>query len=193
MPKVDVTSDCSVNPSSYKCLAQSPPNHYFTAQEFKQLLQHDQNLTFDGIVYVAGNQGINIDWNQSVTVNGMLVSENSIDVGGPMRRGALTINHVEGQPSGVITLAKFTAWANSVINVTGLVYVGDRFSFDPWYNLNPSSQAINLHGGILCRRFEGRGLRVVNIEFDPALINEAIPENPQDTPVIQFQHWEEEY
>ena len=194
MPSIDVTSD---DPNSYKKRAQAPPNQYYTAKEFDDMMHAQHDLNFDGIVYVAG--GINIvakKWSEpppTVTVNGVLVAEGSIDVGTPLRRGTLTINHIEGQPSGVITLAKLTAWAYSQINITGLVYVGDRFSFDPWFNLDPSSKDINIKGGILCRRFEGRGLRTINIELDKNLINEPLQPSPPETPIIQFQHWEEEY
>lgn len=190
MPSIDVTSDCLVNINSYKCLAQGQ-NQYFTASDFSKKLKDAGSLTFDGIVYVAGN--VNIDWWRSLTVNGVLVTEGSVDVGGPVRKGTLTINHVEGQPSGVITLSKFTGWAYSVINITGLVYVGDRFSFDPWFNLDPNTKDINIEGGILSRHFEGRGLRTINIEFNKDLINEVLKPDPPETPIIQFQHWEEEY
>lgn len=187
MPTIDVTSD---GPNSYKSKAIAQ-GQYYTQKQFSDALKNAGSLTFNGIVYVAGS--VNIDWWRSVTVNGMLVAEGSIDVGGPVRRGDLTINHVSGQPSGLITLSKFTAWAYSRINITGLVYVGDRFSFDPWYSLDPSTRDINITGGVLCRRFEGRGLRTININFNKDLINEGLQTEPEETPVIQFQHWEEEY
>lgn len=187
MPTIDVNS-AGLNSYKSKAIAQG---QYYTTQQFRTLLQNSGNLTLSGIVYVAGT--INIDWWRSLTVNGMLVAEGSIDVGGPARRGDLTINHVSGQPSGVITLSKFTAWAYSRINITGLVYVGDRFSFDPWYSLDPSSKNINITGGVLSRRFEGRGIRTINITFNRDLINEGLQTEPEATPVIQFQHWEEEY
>lgn len=164
---------------------------YFTAKEFRDLWKTHSSLTFDGVVYVAG--GLEVDWWHSLTINGILIAEQSIDIGGPFRRGDLTINHSEGEPSGVITLAKFTAWANSVIDIEGLVYVGDRFTADPWYNINPLSKEINIKGGVLGRRFEANGLRIIKIEFDKDLINEALPSNPGQTPVIETQHWEEEY
>ncbi len=193
MPTVDVISECSVNSDSYKCRATTDPaNHYYTANQFQQLLQQQGSVTLDGIVYVAGNLGVTIEREQSVTVNGVFVVEGSIDVGKPQRSGTLQINHVEGKPSGVITLGKLTCWAYSDIDITGLVYVGDRFSFDPYYGIG--TQDINITGGVLARRFEGRGIRTVNIVFNKDLINEAIPDNPTtQAPVIQIQHWEEEY
>jgi len=193
MPTVDVISECLVNSDSFKCRATTDPaNHYYTAQQFQKLLDDQKSVTLDGIVYVAGNLGITIEREQSLTVNGVLVAEGSIDVGKPLRAGTLQINHVEGQPSGVITLGKLTCWAYSDVDITGLIYVGDRFSFDPFYGIG--SQDINITGGILARRFEGRGIRTINITLNKDLINEAIPENPTtQAPVIQIQHWEEEY
>jgi len=186
MPTIDVTSE---EPNSYKNLAQAQ-NQYFDSQEFTKLLKNGPQ-TFNGVVYVAGRSGITIDSNQSLTVNGMLVAEGSVDVGKPTKKGTLIINHVDNKPSGVIALNKFNAWAYSTINIEGLVYIGDRFAVDPYYSLN--SKDINIEGGILARRFSGNGLRTINIDFNQDYINQALQPNSNETPVIQVQHWEEEY
>lgn len=193
MPSIDINSS---DPNSFlnRAIAQG---QYFTGKEFDDLLHAQNNLIFNGIVFVDG--GINIaaakrnEPAPTVTINGVLVANGSIDVGAPGKKGTLTVNHIVGQPSGLITTSKFTAWAYSVINITGLVYIGDRFSFDLWFNLDPATEAINITGGILSRRFNGNGLRTINIVFNKDLINEGLLPNPPETPVIQFQHWEEEY
>lgn len=193
MPVIDVSSD---NANSYKSKAIAQ-NQYFTAKAFDDLIHAQHNLTFSGVVYVAG--GINIKAKTfsepppTVTVNGVLAAEGAIDVGAPMRKGTLTVNHVEGQPSGVITLSKFTAWAYSVININGLVYVGDRFGVDPWFNLDNSTKDIVIKGGVLCRRFDANGVRTIKIDFNQDYINETLQTNPPATPIIETQHWEEEY
>jgi len=186
MPEIDVTSD---DPDSYKSLAITQ-NQYYDDQTFKNMLKTGP-LTFNGVVYVAGGSGIVIDNNQSLTVNGMLVAEGSVDVGKPTKKGTLTINHVGEEASGVIALNKFTAWAYSIVNIEGLVYVGDRFAVDPYYSL--SSKDINIEGAVLCRRFGGNGLRTINIEFNQDYVNQALQPSPDETPIIVTQHWEEEY
>lgn len=188
MPSLDITSD---NIGSYKSLAIAQ-NQYYTAQQFSNMLENAGSLTLSGIVYVAGN-GINIERGRSLTINGVLVSEGSIDIGSNTRQGTLIVNHSGNNPSGVVTLNKITAWSNSVIDIEGLVYVGDRFDIDPWYNLNPNSQAISIDGGLLCRRFNAHGLRTVNIHLNSDYINQTLLPNPDETPIIQTQHWEEEY
>lgn len=188
MPVIDVTSS---NPGSYKSQAQAQ-NQYYDDKTFKQMLQSGPQ-TFTGIVYVAGGSGITIDNNESLTVNGMLVSEGSIDVGDEHKAGTLTINHVNEDPSGVIALNKFTARAGGIVTIEGLVYIGDRFAFDPYLSSKPASKTINIEGGILCRRLDGSGKRILNIKFNRAWINQAIPLGPDEAPIIQTQHWEEEY
>ena len=188
MPEIDVTSD---NPNSYKSQAQAQ-DQYFDDQTFKGMLQ-DGPLSFTGIVYVAGGSGVTIDKGQSLTVDGMLVSEGSVDVGSPNKVGTLTINHVGEDPSGVIALNKFTAWAGAIVNIEGLIYIGDRFAFDPYYHSAPASETINIEGGIFTRRLDAHGERILNIEFNREWINQALPPDPDEVPVIQTEHWEEEY
>jgi len=187
MPSVDVTSE---NATSYKSLAQAQ-NQYYTASAFDAMLETGP-ITLTGVVYVAGSQGININDSQSLTVNGMLVSEGSIDVGKSNRIGILTINHVAGDPSGLIALSKLTIQAGGIVTINGLIYIGDRFSFDPYLSTNLATKTITIEGGILSRRFSGNGPRIVNINLNKDWINDALqPTNV--TPVIQTQHWEEEY
>jgi len=188
MPAIDTSS---TNPGSYKSLAQTY-GHYYTNSQFQDLIDSG-NVNLSGIVYVSGSQGVIISNNHSLTINGILVSEGSIDVGSPSKKGTFTINHTEGQPSGVITMSKFTVWANGVVSINGLVYIGDRFSFDPYDSHTPTSQNINVTGGFLSRRLEGTGPRILNINFNQDYINEALLPNPNETPIIQTQHWEEEY
>lgn len=188
MPAIDISSSSA---SSYKSLAQAQ-NHYYTNSQFQNLLDAN-NVSLTGIVYIAGSQGIVIKDNRSLTINGMIVSEGSIDIGSSNKKGTLTINHIDGQPSGVITLSKLTVWDNGTFNASGLIYIGDRFSFDPYDTKNPSTATINLIGGILCRRIDGNGPRTLNINFSQDYINEGLIANSNETPVIQTQHWEEEY
>lgn len=188
MPAVDVTS---TDPNSYKSLAQAE-NHYFTSNAFKTLLQNAGNLTYTGIVYVAG-AGFTIDSNQTLTINGILITEGNIDIGKNNSPGSLIINTNGNDPSGIISLSKLNVNGTGVLDVEGMIYLGDRFQFDPYDNAVPQAQTINIEGGVLTRRIDGNGPRILNIELNKELINQALDPNPDETPVIQVQHWEEEY
>lgn len=183
MPEIDVTSE---ETDSYKSLAQAQ-NQYFDDQTFADMLD-DGSLNFTGVVYVAGGSGISINSNRSLSVTGVLVSEGSIDVGKPNQAGTLTINHSGDNPSGVIALNKLTVHSGGQVTIDGLVYIGDRFSFDP-----SASKTIDIEGGVLARRFSGNGPRTVNIELNRAWINQVLQQTPDETPIIQTQYWEEEY
>lgn len=188
MPGVDITS---ADPDSYKSLAQAQ-NQYFTANAFRSLLNNPGNLTYTGIVYVSG-AGFTIDKNETLTINGILISEGNIDIGKNNSNGSLIINTNGTDPSGIISLAKLNVNSTGVLDVEGIIYLGDRFQFDPYDNSVPAAQTINIEGGILTRRIDGNGPRILNIELNKELINQALDPNPDETPVIQVQHWEEEY
>ena len=178
--------------NAYRTLAQAS-NQLFS--DTNDLFDGANSKTFNGIVYVDSK--LTVDNNRSLTVNGMLISAESIVVGSQNQLGTVTINHVNDEPSGLVALHELTAKPKSIISIQGLVYVGDRFLIDKWDESVPASRNISIEGGILCRRFFGsgfekQGMRNLNIDFDLDFINLGLG-NPNETPVILTQHWEEEY
>lgn len=173
MPGVDVSSS---NPGSYKSMAIAQ-NQYYTSDQFKLLLK--TTTTFNGIVYVAGSGGASIK-STNFTINGTLVSEGNIIV----TNANFTVNHTTG-PSGVITLGGFNI-TNANVNISGLVYVGVLSSMS--VNTN-----ITITGGIIAHNFSANNINLV-LNFKKDWVNETLlgGTSPQ-TPVIQYQHWEEEY
>lgn len=178
--------------NAYRTLAQASGQLFSNTED---LFSGSDTKTFNGIVYVDST--LTVDDNRSLTVNGMLISAESIVIGSQNKLGTVTINHIADEPSGLVALHELTAKPMSLINVQGLVYVGDRFLLDKWDESVPATRTVSIEGGILCRRFFGsgfekQGMRNLNIDFDLDYINLGLG-NPNDTPVILTQHWEEEY
>lgn len=172
LPGIDVSSSSS---TSYKSQAQAE-NHYYTSSEFATLL--NSQTTFTGIIYVAGTGGITIK-NKNVTINGLLVSEGSVSI----TNATFSINHSDG-PSGLITLGNFNV-NNAQIDIEGLVYVGVQSS-------SSNNANVSITGAILAHDFYGNNANLT-LNFKKDWVNEVIAGGSTETPVIQMQHWEEEY
>ncbi|MBM2821102.1 MAG: hypothetical protein HW405_862 [Candidatus Berkelbacteria bacterium] len=183
MPMVDFDSS---SPKSYKNQA-TLLNQYYTSQaNFYSLTNFNagQTKTFNGVVYIEG--GISIDQNRTFIMDGVLATSGSISIGGS-QNGTLNLSHSggAGQASGALSQNSFSINNKGNFLGTGLVYAGFRTDIDS------SSVPITFTGGILSRRVYVDA-RVLTIYFDAAVINDTLGQ-PQDTPVIQINHWEEEY
>jgi hypothetical protein len=173
MPGIDVSSS---SPTSYKSKA-TAQGHYYASAQFDTLINSQTTLT--GIYYVAGASGVNIK-NQNLTVNGILVSEGSVSV----KNGNLTINHSSG-PSGLVTLGSFST-NNATIIINGLLYVGVSAA-------SSNNTTMTVNGAILTHDYSGNNTDLT-LNFRPDWVNEALTGGgSSQTPVIQLQHWEEEY
>lgn len=174
LPGIDVSSDCPS--SSYKCQAIAQ-NQYYTASQFSNLIKNQ--TTFNGIVYIAGSASVDIK-NKNLTFNGLLVSEGTIII----TNASVNVYH-NPAPSGIITLGNLTV-TNANLNVEGLVYVGVLSSSS--VNAN-----INITGAILAHDFYGNNANLT-INFKKDWVNETLEGGgTHGTPVIEFDHWEEEY
>lgn len=174
MPGIDVDS---TSPSSYKSQAITQ-NQYYTSAQFDTLLK--TQTTFNGIVYIAGSGGITLK-NKTVVINGLLVSEGTIGV----TNASLTVNHVDGSPSGIITLSNLNI-TNASVKVAGLVYVGVLSSASTNANLE-------ITGALLAHDFNATNINL-RFSFNKDWVNETIEGGGNlGTPVIEFNHWEEEY
>lgn len=180
MPQIDF--------EAYKTIAQNTPgpspdgNQYFSdGDDFEDLIPFLGSQTFNGVVYV--DDGIDL-LGETVNMNGVLVASESIKL-----HAAATINIAPppgGGASGILTQKNFEIMATSRFGGTGLIYTGDRFEH---YTMTDTT---NLTGGIISRRTWFWGSQTTNIYFDANVINTVLG-NPTDTPVIEINHWEEEY
>lgn len=173
MPGVDINSD---SPDSYKSQAIAQ-GHYYTSNEFSNLLKTQTN--FSGIIYIAGSGGVTIK-NKTINFNGALVSEGTVTV----TNANLNIYH-NPAPSGLLTLNNLNV-TNANINIEGLVYVGVL-------SAAANNANITVTGAILAHDFSANNINL-KLNFKKDWVNETLSGGgTQGTPVIQFQHWEEEY
>ena len=182
MPMIDFDSS---SPNSYKNRAISQNQYYTSEANFYSQTSFGtgQTKTFNGVVYVEG--GITIKNNRTLNMNGVLATSGSIEVGGS-QNGTLNINPPSaGQPAGAIAEGSFEIDNKGNFSGTALIYAGFRVEIES------SSTPITFTGGILSRRIEVED-RVLNIYFDNTIINDTL-DNPADTPIIEINHWEEEY
>lgn len=174
----------------------------YTKDEFEDLMWANQNLVInDDITYItmAPTNTLKIRGNQSLTINGLLVIDGNIDIGGqlcwnggpgPHRCGLdnITVNHTEGKPSGIIVKGdvEFSIWTGAV-DIHGLLYGMDEVI------MTSLPQEFNIVGGFIGRRFFCTSIwQTINITYDEEIINTGL--GPQQfSPVVEVEHWEEEY
>lgn len=184
MPEIDFDS---ASPDSLKSMA----SNIYTQQQFKNLLDSNQDLTLNGIIYVTGN----IDLKQTrLIVNGALVADGNIDIGEtwPGRwnpNPTLTVTHPEGSISGVFSKSKIKMGVHARdISIDGLIYSLDEFrAFNFGNNLF-------VNGGIIAGEVALRNIFTsMTFNYDASRITPVLELDNNDSPTIQIEHWEESY
>ena len=168
----------------------------YTAKEFEELLQSNNDITLNNITYVTGD--IEIMGNKNITVNGVLASDGNIVIG---KRTTNCCNGIDcgkpniavlktnsSTPSGI--LAKRTLNFESCLGefiATGLIYANDQI------NILSTEKLIKVSGGIISRKLTiSSAWTGVEITFDNDSIASVIGA-PTFSPVITVEHWEEKY
>lgn len=159
----------------------------YSSQEFKDLLSNDPDAVLNGIIYVTGE--IHIKNGQNPVINGLLLSDDHIKVGYKTNSG-ITINNIPGEPSGLVAKKKiFMGNSSNNINIQGLIYSNDRFLLS---HFSPGL-TFNLEGGIIAPKVEFWTLNhLINIKHNPEIIQSALGSSA-GSPIIDIEHWEEEY
>lgn len=177
MPKVDF--------NSYKQIAENyVPSQYFDKpQDFLDFAASHPIL--NGVFYVDGD--LKIQDGQTININGLLLAK-SITVGENSGSTTTTLNITNPDnninPHGVAVEKNFIVETKGSFSAVGLIWSGIATEFK-----DSLRSPINLTGGILSRRIKITD-RTVNIQFDAAIINVVIGSY---APVIELNHWEEEY
>jgi len=190
-----VSFDNVGDPDSYKARA----SHIYTASQFSDLLwaNRGQTLTFDGITYVTG--AITIYGVNDLIINGTLVADGNITVGANtlfccwgsscLNRSHITINNVdETEPSGLLSKGRiYFELCLDNFTAEGLIYANDKI------NILSLPNDINVTGGLVSRKITLTSLwQGVNIIYDNSIVNYGLG-NPQFSPIVTVEHWEEEY
>lgn len=168
----------STNPMSWKNRATIT----YTKTQFKNLAD---GTTLNGIIYVTGDAEIT---NKNMTINGVLVAEEKIKIANTDK--TLTVNADALYGGGL--LAKDDAditTSGGAITVNGLVYAGD--------DLNIVSSGTNF---VINGSMAGFDAEVtasggaITLNHTPANFEKVIdPINNAEPPVIEIDHWEEQY
>lgn len=189
MPAIDFDSG---DPESYKNIA----DVVYTENEFEDMLEDEQPLILEEpVVYVDGD--VILKGNQGLVINGLLVIDRDLKIGhsacwGWLHCGlsSITINHTEGQPSGIFAKRKvyFELFAGD-INIDGVIYAGDQL-----YLMNfPFGHDFSVSGGLISRKLTATSIWTpIDITRDEEIVASTIGVF-ELSPVITVEHWEEEY
>lgn len=216
MPSLDFDS---ASPSSLLSKAQAgscgylrsdgKTNCVFTTNEFEKVLwDHYPSITFSTgtVAYVQGD--VNIRAGQNLTVIGVLASDRDINLGASncwsrseppyTRCGFSTIkvfrptDPPSSLPSGLLAKRKFSSGGflgiGSVgLSVYGLIYSGDMMS------ISSALAPIKIYGGLVARMIDFSSIwQDFDIYLDANVITDTFGEASY-SPVIEVDHWEEEY
>lgn len=186
MPQVDFDS---ADPESLKNLATA----IYTTGQFNQFINGaGTDKYLNGITYVTGNAII--PRGKILHVSGALVSDGHITVGNDwwpfwLANPSLYVTDPGSGPLGLFSKRKITFGAFSgTISIEGLIYAVDEFALDA-YGLS-----LSLNGGIIARQMRVNSLwQSLNIINNAALVERAVTLPDESSPVINVDHWEEEY
>ncbi len=179
MPQVDFDS---VSLTSYKNRA----DQTYTAAQFAAL---PSGTILNGITFVSGDA----TWtNKNLTINGLLVSSGRITINLNGSKTLTTNNHISG--SGI--LSKTSLIINAVntaqVNIQGLLYASSAFSMN-----FEDDTSFTITGGIIGWHvtLAGDDAGVCNITYNESLILTPLDPvyNLGDSPIIEVNHWEEQY
>jgi len=194
IPMPAISFDDASDPQSYKNLA----DHIYTASQFSDLLwaNRGQTLTLDGINYVTG--AVSIKGNANLIINGALVADGDITLGENTLlccwglncgRAEIVVNRISSTtPSGILSKGRidFELCLES-LTAQGLFYANDKI------NILSLPTKINITGGLISRKLTLTSLwQGVDLIYDNSIISYALGD-PQFSPIVTVEHWEEEY
>ena len=186
MPQVDFDS---ADPLSFKSRA----DQTYTANEFKTLLKDFPVTTLSGITYVTGNA--DIKKGATLTVNGALVADGSINIGNgfsaSQNPAAVVVNKTPLLPSGLIAKNDVTIGGFSAdVDVAGLIYAGGKLRIQDGIFQNVT---VDVAGGIIAQDIDVLvAWQPIIITHNQTNINEALG-TPVFSQVLLLSHWEEQY
>jgi hypothetical protein len=189
-----VSFDNPSDPDSYKARA----NNIYTASQFDTLLWNNRGgtLTLNGITYVTGD--VSIRGNNNLIINGVLIADGDIELGANTLlccwglncgRSHITINRVGSTtPAGILSKRNisFELCLDS-FSGNGLIYANDKI------NILSLPYSIAVTGGLVSRKITLTSIwQAMTIVYDNSVVNYTLGD-PQFSPIVTVEHWEEEY
>ncbi|MEK7653309.1 MAG: PilX N-terminal domain-containing pilus assembly protein [Patescibacteria group bacterium] len=168
----------SADPNSWKNRATVT----YTKTQFKNL---PDNTTLNGIIYVTGEAEIT---DKNLTINGVLVAEEDIKI--TLAGKTLTVNAGPAYGGGLLAKEDIEiTTSGGVVVIDGLVYAaadleitssGTNFTING--SLTGFDAKVTASGGAIILNYEPENFRpVIDPEYNPS------------SPIIQIDHWEEQY
>lgn len=196
-----ISFDDAGDPNSYKARA----NQIYTATQFSNLLWANQGktLTLTGITYVTGAASFKGKIN--VIINGILVADGTITIGEETRNccwgsfcggynsegGGVNVTTTKtgtNDPSGIIskTYISFESCLNS-FSANGLIYGNSGLT------INNLPHKIYVNGALISNDLSmSSDWAGVDLTVDNITVNSSLGD-PQFSPIVTVDHWEEEY
>lgn len=163
----------------------------YTTGQFNQLMNNSSNIVLNGIIYVTGNA--NIPRGVKLTVYGALVANGHITMGDqlmPIWKSSpeLKIYDPGSGPVGLFSKRKMIIGTFAgTAEINGLIYAEDSFE------LSAYGLTFSLNGGIITRQITVNSLwQGLNLNYNPDIMARSVSVT-QNSPIINIDHWEEEY
>lgn len=154
----------------------------YTASQFNSL-PNNSNLT--GIIYVNGNASIT---GKKITINGVLVCNGSFSL--TSAGSDFTINYTAPYGGGLLAKGNISmTTSGGTVKVDGLIYSGSNL------NLTSAGTNFTINGGMagFDSRVTASGGAII-LNYKPEYIQSVTdPIYNPNAPLIQINHWEEEY
>lgn len=194
IPMPAISFDNAGDPESYKARA----NQTYTEKQFSDLLwaNRGKTTTLNGITYVTGDASIKGD--TDLIINGTLVADGNIKLGEntllccwgiSCDRSNVTVNRVNSTtPSGLLSKGSvnFELCLGSFV-ASGLIYANDKI------NILSLPNRLDVIGGLVARKLTLTSLwQGVNITYDNSIVSYTLGD-PNFSPIVTVEHWEEEY
>lgn len=179
MPQVDFDS------SSLTSL-KNRADQVYTAAQFTAL---PSGTTLNGITFITGN----VTWtNKNLTINGILAAAGDINIS--LNSGkSFIINTNTSTGSGIMGKDDLEIYlTGATFNISGLIYSTNALKFNV-----SSNSTFSVTGGIIGWHviLEGTNNGICSVTYDEDLV--ATPLDPVynsgDSPIIDVNHWEEQY
>ncbi len=207
---------CIVSCNGSSCFSQ-PSKCIYSASEFEDLLSEvgeGGTLTLNlgnlpNIIFYIESGTVELKQGCHLIVNGVLVVNDNIKIGKKGLGGQITINQPDNKsPSGLLVRRDLDfgslsalAFLSQPIDITGVIYSLGKT------NMTSVPESFNVLGGIIARKLElnstpANADQWLNITLDNDIIlyglgyligGEAVTPNPDFSPIITIDHWEESY
>lgn len=189
-----ISFDNAGDAQSYKARA----NHIYTENQFSDLLWNNRGktTTLNGITYVTGD--ISIKGDTDLIINGTLVANGNIKVGDNTllccwgincgRSKVRIVKPAENQPSGLLSKGTINyELCLESFEAEGLVYANDKI------NVLSLPNKIDIIGALISRKITLTSLwQGINLTYNNDVVSYTLGD-PQFSPIVTVEHWEEEY